>query len=235
MVNLIVLIQSVQTNVQHRGHGHGCLSNSSWLAGPGQPIVHNVLHDLKLFFYVLVGICMLYNGPSIQKLELGLAKCFNKFFNTFEPSILKTITIQSDLIWMPLIVKHIHPYFKSIIPLLLCLCTEIILPLATNECREFYHKTQCNHDTFIRHIIIALSELWPNNWHSISPKERSSNSIHLAASKNTSMQSKPGLPKLLVAPSVMYVEGSSLWSWYHAEQLWSISTCRAVYETDWQV
>ena len=35
------------------------------MAGPGQPVVHNALHDLESFFYVLLGICILYDGPSM--------------------------------------------------------------------------------------------------------------------------------------------------------------------------
>ena len=88
------------------------------MAGPGQLVIHNALHDLESFFYVLVGICILYNEPFKQKLEDKLAECYDKFFNTFEPSILKTIMIQSDLTWNPFVVKYIHPYFKPLIPLL---------------------------------------------------------------------------------------------------------------------
>ena len=54
---------------------------------------------------------------------------------------------------------YIHPYFKPFISFLSCLQAEIVLPLAMNECRDFYCKIPCNHDTFIRHIITALSEL----------------------------------------------------------------------------
>jgi hypothetical protein len=61
------------------------------MAGPGQPVVHNAFHDLELFFYVLVGVCVLYDGPSMQKSEANLAECCNKLFSTFEPSILKTM------------------------------------------------------------------------------------------------------------------------------------------------
>ena len=88
------------------------------MAGPGQPVIHNALHDLESFFYVLVGICILYDKPFKQKSEDKLAECYDKFFNTFKPSILKTITIQSDLTWNPFVVKYIHPYFKPLIPLL---------------------------------------------------------------------------------------------------------------------
>ena len=129
------------------------------MAGPGQPVVHDALHNLESFFYVLIGICVLYDRPLKQKSENDLAKCYDKFFNTFKPSILKTITIQSDLTWAPFIVKHIHPSFESVIPLLTLLQAEIILPLATNEQGHFYRKTSCNHDIFIKHIVTILSEL----------------------------------------------------------------------------
>ncbi|KAN0074442.1 hypothetical protein V8E55_011854, partial [Tylopilus felleus] len=81
------------------------------MAGPNQPVVHNELHDLELCFYVLVGISVLSDEPSKPKLDKELQKCFNKLFNTMQPSILKTITIQSNLTWVLSVLKHISPYF----------------------------------------------------------------------------------------------------------------------------
>ena len=49
---------------------------------------------------------ILYDGPLMQKSEANLAECFDKFFSTFELSILETITIQLELTWTPLIVKY---------------------------------------------------------------------------------------------------------------------------------
>lgn len=88
------------------------------MAGPGQPVIHNLLHDLELFFYVLVGICVLYSELLKQKTEEELAECYDQPFNTFKPSILKTLTIQSNLTWFPKVMKHISSYFQPIIPLL---------------------------------------------------------------------------------------------------------------------
>jgi hypothetical protein len=176
------------------------------MAGPGQPMVHNALHDLESFFYVLVGVCVLYDGPSMQKSEADLAECFDKFFSTFELSVLKTITVQSELTWTSFIVKYIHPYFKPLVPLLSYLRAEIILPLATDECGDFYHKNLCNHDTFIRHIIMALSELQPEHWNDASLKQKSSDSSCPASLEIPTMQSEsgpPSLPLLLAPPAVL--------------------------------
>lgn len=126
-------------------------------------MVLTVLHDLESFFYALVGICVLYDGPFKQKSEDKLAEGYDELFNTFKPSILKTITIQSDLTWNPFIMKYINPYFKPLIPLLTNPQSEIVLPLATNDHREIIRKSSCNHDTFIKHIIVTLSELQPED------------------------------------------------------------------------
>ena len=91
------------------------------MAGAGQPVIHDQSHDLESIFYILVGICVLFDRPNEPKCDKDLAQCFDKYFNTFEPSILKTITIQSDLTWKPFILRHISLYFKPIIPLLTCL------------------------------------------------------------------------------------------------------------------
>lgn len=171
------------------------------MAGPGQPVVHNALHDLESFFYVLLGICVLYDGPSMQKSEADLAECFDKFFSTFEPSILKTITVQSELTWTPLIVKYIHPYFKPLVPLLSHLRAEIILPLATHDRGDFYRKSPCNHDTFIRHIITALSELQPEHWDDASLKQKSNDLSRPASPETTTMRSESGPPTFPLLPA----------------------------------
>jgi hypothetical protein len=166
--------------------------------GPGKPVTHDVLHDLESLFYVLVGICTLYDGPFKQKSEEDLAECYDKFFNTFEPSVLKMITIQSDLTWNPFVVKYIHPYFKPLIPLLTALRSEIILPLATDEHKEFYRKRSCNHDTFIKHIITTLSELEPDNWVDISLRTMGDSTSCRPSSEVTAQQPESEPPEVLL-------------------------------------
>ncbi|KAF8838470.1 hypothetical protein BDN67DRAFT_1013052 [Paxillus ammoniavirescens] len=134
------------------------------MAGPGQPVVHDLLYDLESFFYVLVGICVLLDQHLQTKCEECLAHCFDKLFNTFEPSVLKMIVIQSDLTCVPLVINHISPYFKPIIPLLTSLQKEIILPLASNDNGGFLRKTSFNHDTIIELIITTLSNLPDDTW-----------------------------------------------------------------------
>ena len=179
------------------------MSAQLMMAGPGQPVVHDTLHDLESFFYVLVRICVLYDGPSKQKSENDLPKCYDKFFNTFESSILKMITIQLDLMWAPFIVKHIHPFFEPVIPLFTLLWVEIILPLATNEQGHFYCKTSYNHNIFIKHIVTILSELQPEHWDDMLLQSRpESDTSCWTSSGITAMRSGsgPSTPPLLLAP-----------------------------------
>ncbi|KAI6030143.1 hypothetical protein EDC04DRAFT_2605545 [Pisolithus marmoratus] len=77
------------------------------MAGTGKLVVHEPVDDLESLFYILVGICIFLNSPLNLKCEKDLALCFDKYFNTFKPSILKMITIQSDITWMPFILHHI--------------------------------------------------------------------------------------------------------------------------------
>ena len=66
------------------------------MAGVGQPVTHQSNHDLESLFYVLVGVCLLLDKPYKPKCDEHLTQCFDKYFNTFEPNVLKTITIQSN-------------------------------------------------------------------------------------------------------------------------------------------
>ena len=134
------------------------------MAGAGQPVVHDPTHDLESFFYVLVGICVLLDGPYKPKCDNDLAQCFDKYFNTFEPSMLKTITIQSDITWKPFILQHISDYFKPVINLLTHLRNAIIVPLSADNHSDVSRKTPFTHDMFIAAIIQTLSELGPDTW-----------------------------------------------------------------------
>lgn len=144
------------------------------MAGAGQPVVHDPTHDLESFFYVLVGVCVLLDGPYKPKSDNDLAQCFDKYFNTFEPSVLKTITIQSDLTWKPFILQHISDYFKPLINLLTYLRNAIIVPLSADDRGNVSRKTPFTHDMFIAAIVQTLSELGPDAWtavpHTVDPE-----------------------------------------------------------------
>ncbi|KAI6010125.1 hypothetical protein EDC04DRAFT_2906180 [Pisolithus marmoratus] len=167
---------SVENDLQHTIDTSPLHHTGTWswmaaqlvMAGAGQLVVHDASHNLESFFYVLVGICILLDKPYKPKCNSKLGQCFDKYFNTFEPSMLKTIVIQSDLTWKPFILQHISDYFKPIISLLTCLRNAIIVPLSTDEHGNVSHKTPFTHDMFIATIIQTLSELGPDVWMAIN-------------------------------------------------------------------
>lgn len=134
------------------------------MAGPNQPVIHNELHDMESFFYVLVGIAVLFDEPGKPKPDSELEKCFDILFNTNEPSYFKTATVQSDATWIPSVVKHISPYFQPIIPLLNNLRQDIICPLKSDNNCKFTHTVPFTHDTVIKHLVSALCELPDDCW-----------------------------------------------------------------------
>ena len=44
------------------------------MVGPNQPVIHNELCDLESFFYVLIRIAVLYDGPGKSKPDKELEK-----------------------------------------------------------------------------------------------------------------------------------------------------------------
>ncbi|KAI9457678.1 hypothetical protein HD554DRAFT_1765025 [Boletus coccyginus] len=73
---------------------------------PGKPVAHEAHHDLESFFYILLGICLLYDNPGRLKPAKDLAECFDPFFAVTQPSTLKTVTIQSNLGWTALMIPQ---------------------------------------------------------------------------------------------------------------------------------
>lgn len=134
------------------------------MAGAGQLVVHDATHDLKSFFYVLLGICVLLDEPYKLKCNSNLVQCFDKYFDTFEPSLLRTITIQLDLTWKPFILQHISDYSKPVTNLLTHLHNAIIVPLSADDHGNVSRKIPFTHNMFIAAIIQMLSELGPNAW-----------------------------------------------------------------------
>ncbi|KIM55160.1 hypothetical protein SCLCIDRAFT_30583 [Scleroderma citrinum Foug A] len=147
-----------------------CMGTWSWMAaqlvmaGPRQLVKHKPSHDLESIFYVLVGIFILLDEPYKPKCDTDLAQCFNKYFNTFEPNVLKTITIQSNITWMPFIMRHISLYFSPAINLLTYLCSTLISPMSMDIADNFHHETPFTHDIFIDALINTLSHLKPDAW-----------------------------------------------------------------------
>ncbi|KAF8547632.1 hypothetical protein OG21DRAFT_1490051 [Imleria badia] len=155
---------TIDLNPLHRTGIWSWMSAKLVMAGPKQPIVHNSLHDLESFFYILVGLCVLFEQPGKVKSDEALAKCFDRLFNTFEPSVLKTIMIQSNLTWHPSVLNHISPYFHPIIPLLEDLQREIVVPMHMDVEGRFRHEGTFNHATLIQCIIMTLCNLPSDTW-----------------------------------------------------------------------
>jgi hypothetical protein len=133
------------------------------MAGPGKPVSHTASHDLESLFYVLLGICIFFNEPYIQKPESELTQCFDMYFNTSEPSLMKTITIQSQVGWSFKILRHISPYFQPLIPLLNTLRNRIILPIAFED-DSFQTDNPITHDEMKELLVKALCELDDEHW-----------------------------------------------------------------------
>jgi len=128
------------------------------LAGTGKPVKHEAHHDLESLFYVLLGISVLYDEPYKLKTEGQLAECFDVYFNTSQPSLLKTITIQSQLGWSVNVLKHISPYFHPLVHLFDELHQKIIIPMTVAD-HSFKSGDPVTHDYMIKTLVNTLSDL----------------------------------------------------------------------------
>ena len=186
------------------------------MAGAGQLVTHELIHDLESFFYVFVSICILLDGPYKPKCDKDLAHCFNKYFNTFEPSILKMITMQSDLTWKLFILQHISTYFEPIIDLLTRLHDAIIVPLSTNDHGNVRHSQSFTHDMFIANIIQTLSHLDADVWISVDQanSHNSDSNLKVQVKELAGMTNEESPPSVtenqLYAKSIVPVMASAL-------------------------
>ena len=133
------------------------------MAGPGKPVSHTASHDLESLFYVLLGICVLFDEPHRLKPKNALASCFDLYFNTFEPSLLKTITIQSQLGWSRNILPHISPYFQPLVSLLETLREMIILPMEFKD-NSYQSGSPITHDKMIKVFLKTLCDIDDQCW-----------------------------------------------------------------------
>ncbi|KAI6101840.1 hypothetical protein F5141DRAFT_1065808 [Pisolithus sp. B1] len=133
------------------------------MAGTAKPIVHMAGHDLESLFYVLLGICVLFDEPYQPKPEAKLAECFNVYFNTFELSLLKMTTIQSKIGWSYNIIQYISPYFQPLVPLLNILQERIVLPMDFID-NSFRSNNPITHDEMSQALLQALCSLDNKFW-----------------------------------------------------------------------
>jgi hypothetical protein len=132
--------------------------------GPGQPVEHKPEHDLESFFYVLLGVCLLFHEPRNPKPDEQLATCFDPYFAIFKPTVQKMLVVQSEFGWTTLILPNISLYFRPIIPLLEFIRHEFILSIKTGSNSGFQSNPEFRHDTFLSAIVRALAKLPPTHW-----------------------------------------------------------------------
>ncbi|KAI6040580.1 hypothetical protein EDC04DRAFT_2893969 [Pisolithus marmoratus] len=150
---------------------------------------------------VLVGICILLDSPSKLKCNKDLAQCFDKYFNTFELSMLKTITIQLDITWKPFIMHHISEYFEPVINLLTHLHDAIIIPLFFDDHVNIHHRQPFTHDLFIANIIDMLSHLGLDAWIPVGQENNSNSDYSTPDMKVKDEPALAGVAKAVNPPS----------------------------------
>ncbi|KAG6372389.1 hypothetical protein JVT61DRAFT_7854 [Boletus reticuloceps] len=126
---------------------------------PGIPVVHQPHHDLESFFYILIVICLMYDIPNVTKPPKKLAECFDPLFAISEPSIAKTLNIQSDFSWTLIVLSNISQYFQPLVPLLEHLRCELILPIRLKN-NTFQTNPNFTHSM----SITAMSRRSFNSW-----------------------------------------------------------------------
>ncbi|KAI5999935.1 hypothetical protein EDD15DRAFT_2362466 [Pisolithus albus] len=131
--------ETIDMSPLHRTGTWSWMSAELVMAGPGQ-------------WYTTPYMILSHSSMFLSE----LAQCFDKYFNTFEPSMLKTITIQSDIMWRPFILHHISKYFQPAVDLLTRLRDALIVPLFFDDHRNICHRQPFTHDMFIANIIDTL-------------------------------------------------------------------------------
>ncbi|KAI5984419.1 hypothetical protein EDD15DRAFT_2375238 [Pisolithus albus] len=192
--------ETIDMSPLHRTGTWSWMSAELVMAGPGQSVVHDPLHDLESLFYVLVGIYVLLDGPSKPKCDKELAQCFDKYFNTFEPSMLKTITIQSDITWRPFILHHISEYFQPAVDLLTRLHDALIVPLFFDDHGNIRRRQPFTHDMFIANIIDTLSHLGPDVWVPVGQENNDNSDYSSSGVKVEDEPTQSGVAKEVIIP-----------------------------------
>jgi hypothetical protein len=144
----------------------------------------------------------MYDTPNATKPWKKLAQCFDPLFTISEPSILKTLNIQSEFGWMAVILPNISQYFQPLIPLLEHLRCELILPIKL-EHGVIQTNSSFTHQTFISAMVKTLAKLPESSWR---PTRREGGvtivaETHRSSTSNTAML-PPSSAVLSVAPSI---------------------------------
>lgn len=181
-----------------REHRPGWPQSSVISMVPRTPMIHWPNHNLESFFYILIMICLMYNTPNATKPPKKLSQCFDLLFAISEPSILKTLNIQSDFGWTAVIFPNISQYFQPLIPLLEHLQWELILPIKL-ENGIVQTNSSFTHQTFISAMVKTLAELPESSWR---PTRREGDVTVVAETHSSSASNTAILPPSSAVPSV---------------------------------
>ncbi|KAI5995388.1 hypothetical protein EDC04DRAFT_2910224 [Pisolithus marmoratus] len=169
-----------------------CMGTWAWMATelshtvPGTLVVHQPHHDLESFFYILITICLLYDTLGTTKPPKTLTKCFDLLFTISQPSILKTLTIQSGFGWSALILPHISSYFWPLIPLLEELWQELLLPIRL-ENGAMQPSSTFTHHMFIKVMVKMLTRLLDSSWIPYPKNSSVSTVTHCSSTSSTTL------------------------------------------------
>jgi hypothetical protein len=131
------------------------------------PIEHSEKHDLESFFYVLLYICTMYDGPGIWKLN-GNRQDPNHPFGTWLDTEIHWHGIASYRLAQfadpdtahGMVFKHVSPYFKPLVPLLSDLCDAIFGAFKfENQTMWGAGKARGSHTTVLMALRKAYDEL----------------------------------------------------------------------------
>ncbi|KAI6127268.1 hypothetical protein F5141DRAFT_1210630 [Pisolithus sp. B1] len=177
---------SIDASLLHRTGTWAWMATELSHTVPGTLVVHQPHHDLESFFYILIAICLLYDTPGTTKPPKTLTKCFNPLFTISQPSIAKTLTIQSGFGWSALILPHISSYFQPLIPLLEELQQELLSPIRL-ENGVVQPSSGFTHHMFIEVMVKMLARLPDSSWIPY-PKDSSASTVtHHSSTSSTAL------------------------------------------------
>jgi hypothetical protein len=159
----------------------------------GGVVEHKVEHDLESFFYVLLYICTMYEGPD--KRNSGDRTDFEHPFGHWidEATSWKIIATARIAAFLhpaktdDLVFKHVHVYFRPLLPLLRNLCDHIF---TTNHETRSADEPCGTHQEFLRILEVAFHEL-PDQDVVSAGDEPNVTDTHMAGPTSTLMNHPP--------------------------------------------
>ncbi|KAI6114582.1 hypothetical protein EDD16DRAFT_1709217 [Pisolithus croceorrhizus] len=151
--------------------------------------------------------------PGTTKPPKMLTECFDPLFTISQPSVAKTLTIQSGFGWSALILPHISLYFQPLIPLLEELWQELLLPIRL-ENGVVQPSSGFTHHMFIEVMVKMLARLPDSSWIPY-PKDLSASTVTCHSSTSSTALLPPIVTTALLSSdslshhSLLWMTGTS--------------------------